>query len=195
VSNLPQPSGAQTQEEFLDMLAYVLCTSSSSLVSDILWILGDIGMGAPPKLPFGYISPVNESVLWYTADGRPGGGGGLAAGLDDWTIPVALTVAFAPQQYVPPVTATPPFGSPLTAVALAAGGFPAATYAEQPTFRQAMATGEAIKATLRENITMGGEVATTRITESRYILVEIQGKQYRCMRISIATQQRRVRGH
>jgi hypothetical protein len=186
---LPQPSGSFSQEEFLDMLAYILATNP--LTSNIQWILGDVGMGAPGRVPFGYIATFNEAVQWYTAAGRASpGGGGIAAGVDDWAITVVMTIAFTPHEWFPPQAATPPLGSPFNAVALGS----APPYFEQPTFRVAIEINENVKAVLRTNITMGGEVATTRVVESRYLLQDIDGKQYRVCRITVAAQQRRARG-
>lgn len=189
MTTLPQPSGVYSQEEFLDMLAYALATDERT--SGIQWILGEAGMGAPIAVPFAYISALNETTQWYTANGRPGaGGGGIAAGVDDWLIPVGITVAITPHQYVPPTQAVPPVGSPLSAAAL---GSPP-PYLEQPGFRAATVAIENVKAVLRTNITVGGEVATTRVTDSRYLLVSIQGKPFRCARITLTAQQRRKRG-
>jgi hypothetical protein len=188
MSTLPQPSGSFSLEELLDMLAYIL--ASNPLTSGIQWILGDVGMGAPSQVPFGYISPYNESIRWSTAGGQAGLGG-IAAGLDDWDIPVVLTVAFQPHQYVPPVAAVPPPGSPFSSTSL--GAQP--PYLEQPGFRRAVEINENVKAVMRTNITVGGEAITTRIAEARYILQDIQGQQYRACRITAQSQQRRRRGY
>jgi hypothetical protein len=184
---LPQPV-KKDLEEFLDALAYLFATDPRT--SAITWILGDVGMGAPTTLPFGYISQQSEAVKWMTSDGRGGSGGGLAAGLDDWLIPVIITVAFQQHQYVSPAPATPPSGSPFTAMALGT----AVPYLEQPGWRTSLQTNQRIKDVLRTNIVVGGEVATTRITEARYILQVINSVAYRASRLTLSTQQRRVRG-
>lgn len=183
---LPQPVNRDL-EEALDMLAYILATDSRT--SGINWILGDVGMGSPSAVPFGYIGVRDESVNWSTAQG----GAGLPTGptgLDDWLIPVLITVAFQPHQFIAPVTASPPVSSPFTAAHLAV----TPPYLEQPGFRTSLQINQKIKGVLRNNITVGGELATTRVTESRYLLQVIQGKLYRASRITCVAQQRRVRG-
>lgn len=182
---LPQPT-LKDLEQFLDALAYLLATDPRT--SSLTWILGDVGMGAPAALPFAYISQQNESVKWYTASG--GGSGGLAAGLDDWDIPVVITIAFQQHEFVPPMPANPPNGSPFTAAAL---GHPP-PYLEQATWRISLQTTQLVKDVLRTNITVGGWVATTRVVEARPVLQAINNVIYRAMRITLATQQRRVRG-
>ncbi len=180
----PVPSGAASFAEYLDMLAWLLSTDSRT--SRITWILGDVGMGAPQHTPFAYISPFGESVRWYTTGGLPGG----VTGVDDWDETVVMTVAFEPHRYVPPVHAVPPVSSPVSQQTL--GVAPA--YWEQPGFRKAMETSAAVKAVLRANITVLGEIATSRVTEARYVLQVVQGKLYRAARITVAAQQRRRRG-
>lgn len=176
----------------MDMLAYILATNA--LTSNIHWILGDVGMGNPSQLPFGYIASFSETVRWETA---MGGTGGLAAGgkqgLDDWLAPIVLTVAHEPHRYVPPQTAQPPSTSALYPgnLGIAAGAMP---YQEQPGWRKHLQTTQKLKGALRENIVIGGEAATTRITEARYVLQMVQNKLYRASRLTIQAQQRRVRG-
>lgn len=182
----PQPANKDL-EELLDMLAFVL--SMSPATREINWILGDVGMGNPAKLPFGYISNFNESVYWETARG------GLSAagpnGLDDWRGPVVLTVAFAPHQFVAPVTARPP---PTSALYPGNLGVQALPYQEQPGWRTALEINQKVKGVLRENIVIAGEAATSTVTESRYVLQVIQGKLYRASRLTLQVQQRRQRG-
>src|ERR1700733_1465927 len=94
------PTG--TPEEFLDVLAYLLATDTAQLppTSEVSWIVGDVGMGPPPALPFGFISVNNESVWWMTANGGRGGlSAGGANGLDDWQVVATLTVGFAKHDY------------------------------------------------------------------------------------------------
>lgn len=191
-------SGAFTMEEALDVLAYILQTSSMTTgtntvtTAQVEWIVGDVNMGQPGPLPFGYIQPFNESVIWETAQG---GRGGLAAGgnrgLDNWQMQILLTVIFAKHDYIPPKISTPPAGSPVSTAAL--GIQP--PFFEQPSYRMTMQMVETIKAVLRTNITIAGEVATTRVTESRYLLQNIEGALYRAARISLSVQQRRPRGN
>lgn len=173
-------------ESLMDGLAYLLATDSRT--SGIQWILGDVGMGAPAQIPFGYISVITETVRWYTANG---GQGGLAAGLDDWEIPIVLTVAFEPHRYLPPVPSIPPITSPINPTNL--GLQP--PYMEQPGWRNSLEITQKIKATLRTNVTVGGVATDTRIVESRYVLQSIQDTIFRATRMTIQTQQRRVRGN
>lgn len=185
-----QPSAARTGEEYLDVLAYTFATSPGT--SGVQWILGDVGMGSPTRLPFGYIALFNESVRWMTAQG---GSGGLAAGgnrgLDDWDLTTIITVAFQAHDYISPTQAVPPAGSPVSTAAL--GSVP--PFLEQPGWRLALQLAEQVKIVLRTNITVSGEVATTRLTESRYLLQVIAGKTYRALRLTLAAQQRRPRGN
>jgi hypothetical protein len=143
------------------------------------------------QLPWGYISALDESVKWETARG---GIGGLAApgpqGLDDWQIPVTLTVAFQQHQYVAPIRARPPAASPFNPAHL--GSQP--PYFEQPGWRLAEEINQRIKGVLRTNIVVGGEVATTRVTESKFIRLAVQSAMFRASRITIVAQQRRTRG-
>ncbi len=185
-----QPSGAYTPEEYLDVLAYTLATSPGT--SGVQWILGDVGMGSPTRLPFAYISLFNEQTLWMTAQG---GTGGLATGgmrgLDDWQMPTVITICAQAHDYITPIVASPPAGSPVSAAAL--GTTP--PFMEQPGWRLALQLAEAVKAVLRTNITMSGEIATSRVTESRPLLQTIDGKPYRAQRLTLVAQQRRPRGN
>ena len=67
---LPQPSSQVSYEEFLDFLAYFLATNSNT--SEVSWIIGDVGMGAPQQTPFAYISPRQDAIPWVTAAGSSG---------------------------------------------------------------------------------------------------------------------------
>lgn len=192
-----EPSGLFTPEELLDVLAYILATSPQT--SGVQWIVGDIGMGEPGQsdvtgytLPFGYIGLFNETVLWQTANG---GRGGLSAGgvngLDDWQSMVLLTVASAKHQYQPPIPANPPSGSPVNPASL--GGLQP-PFNEQPGWRLALQLNEGIKAVLRSNIVVGGEAASTRVTEVRPVFIAVAGSAYRAYRLTVQAQQRRRRG-
>ena len=191
MSPLPQPSGTPGYEEFLDMLAYMLATNS--LTSEIAWIVGDVGMGAPQQTPFAYIVPRNDVIPWETANGQTGGlpTGGVA-GLDMHQMTTPLVVAVQEHKYVKPVVAAPPAGSPVSAAALGLqpGEVP---FFEQPGARAAMGIQHNITQVLRENITVGGEVATTRILETAYVLQVLEGKTYRALRLTLAGFQRRRR--
>lgn len=185
-----QPSGAFTPEEYADVLAYNLATNAAT--AGVEWILGDVGMGKPARLPFGYITVFGEAVRWSTMQG---GTGGLATGgnrgLDDWDLTVILTVAFQSHDYFPPGTATPPANSPVLAVL---NGAPV-PYQEQPGWRLALQLNEQVKAALRSNPTNSGIGAASRVTESRYLLQNIDGSPYRACRITLSAQQRRPRGN
>lgn len=183
---LPNPI-IRDLETLMDAFAYLLATDSRT--SSVQWILGDVGMGAPAKLPFGYISVVSESITWYTANG--GQGGLAAAGLDDWAIPITLTICFEPHRYLSPAPAMPPAASPFNPTQL--GTQP--PYLEQPGWRGLLEITQLVKATLRTNVTLGGAATDTRVVESRYILQEIQDQIFRASRITIQTQQRRTRGN
>lgn len=182
-------SGTFTPEEMCDVLAYILATTPAT--SGVQWILGDVGMGEPAPLPFGYISLFNEQILWMTANG---GRGGLAAGgvngLDDWQDTVMLTVAFQKHNYVPPVIANPPVGGPTNQAQL--GMSP--PYMEQPGWRLPLQLVEQIKYVLRQNIVVQGAATTTRVVESRPVLITVQGAIYRAQRITLQAQRRQRRG-
>lgn len=183
---LPAPS-KRDLEEAVDALAYLLATDPRT--SGIQWIVGDVGMGNPTGLPFAYVSVQTEQVKWYTANGK--GPGGLAAGLDDWLIPITLTVAVRKHQFEQPVVAAPPGASSIGAVLTSVGALP---YLEQPGWRAQVEVDQPIKDVLRTNITVGGYVATTNVTDSRPRLITIDKTLYRASVISIQAQQRRTRG-
>ena len=182
--SLPQPVNRDL-EEALDAIAYLLATSAYS--SQVNWILGDVGMGSPQQLPYGYISHLNESVKWYSAAGGLGGMTGGAAGVDDWIMPIVITIAYQQHRYVDPIPAAPSAGS-------AFSGLGTLPYMEQPGWREAQFYIQKVKAVLRTNITVGGFVATTQIVESKPVLMNINEILFRCVRITIQTQQRRRRG-
>ncbi len=185
---LPQPI-AFTYEEFIDMLAFMLATNAST--EEVTWIVGDVGMGAPQQTPFAYIAPRNDVIPWETAKGQTGGlPTGTVAGLDMHALLVPITVAVQQHEYLKPVVAAPPASSPLSAQSLGAPP----PFFEQPGYRAAMQIQERIVHALREDITVGGEVATTRIVETTYVLQVIEGKQYRALRLTLQAQQRRHRG-
>jgi len=176
-------------EVLMDALAYILQTDSRT--SGIKWILGEPGMGRPPAAPFGFIHPQTEMVAWTTANG---GAGGLAAGLDDWNIPILLTVAVEPHREPnAPVAAAPPASSPFATANLGI----AVPYQEQPGWRKSLEMTQKISAVLRTgaNPVIGGAAAATRIVENRYVLMDIDGQVYRTRRLSLQTQQRRLRGN
>jgi hypothetical protein len=183
--SLPAPSSAVSYEELVDMLAYMLATSTRT--SEVVWIVGDVGMGAPQQTPFGYIAPRNDKIQWMTSGGLPAPG---TQGLDDHTLTVPITVAVEPHQYLQPVQAEPPAGSPLSAQSLGV----APPFFEQPGYRASMRIADQITAALRENITLGGEVATTTIVETTYVLQRIEGDLFRALRLTVQAQQRRRRG-
>lgn len=175
-------------ETLMDALGYLLSTDSRT--SNIEWILGDVGMGRPTKVPFGYIQQVSETVTWYTAQGK--GSGGLAAGLDDWQIPINLVVAFEAHRFIAPINAIPPSSSPFNP---SNNNNQALVYQEQPGWRQALEINQNIKKVLRTNITVLGAATDTRIVESRYLLQAINNELYRAARTTVIGQQRRVRGN
>jgi len=184
---LPAPSGTPSFEEFLDMLAYMLATNEHT--SEVAWIIGDVGMGAPQQTPFGYIAPRNDNIPWMTAQGSTGGLPGGSHGLDDHAMLVPITVAVQPHAHLQPIEAAPPESSPLSKHSL--GTQP--PYFEQPGYRAAMELQDRIRIALRENITLGGEVITTTIVETTYVLQTIESDVYRALRITLQAQQRRRR--
>jgi hypothetical protein len=186
---LPQPSSSVTYEEFLDFLAYMLATSEET--SEVNWIIGDVGMGAPQQTPFAYISPRNDRINWSTAKGSTGGlpAPGLA-GMDDHLMLVPMTIAVEPHRYLKPVTADPPSSSPVSEANIGQ----TLPFFEQPGYRTAMQLQGKLSTALRQNITVNGVVATTNIIETTYLLQEIEGKPFRALRIILQAQQRRRRG-
>jgi hypothetical protein len=184
MTNFPQPVNKDL-EEAMDAFAYLLATSE--FTSDVDWILGDPGMGAPQDIPFGYVSCLNEQVKWYTANGGQGGIASGPSGVDDWNMQVVITVAYAQHQYVKPTTANPSAGSAFSAL----GDLP---YQEQPQWRAAQILVQKVKGALRSNIVVGGFVATTNVVESKPQLINLDGRLYRAMRLAVSTQQRRRRG-
>lgn len=185
---LPQPSATVSYEEYLDFLAYMLATDERT--SEVSWIIGDVGMGAPQETPFAYIAPRNDSIPWKTAGGSKGGMSGGPQGVDDHLLIVPITIAFEPHRYVEPVQAAPPTTSPVSHQSL--GVEP--PYFEQPGARTAMQIVDRVTAVLREKITVGGVIATSNIVETAYVLQVIDSKPYRAARLTIQAQQRRRRG-
>lgn len=180
---LPQPV-AVDYEEALDFLAYYLQTHA--LTKEVTWIIGDVGMGAPLQTPFAYIAPRNDKIQWESAGGQSGGLPTGQRGLDMHTMTVPITVAVQEHEYLKPVTASPPAESPLSKL----GVLP---FFEQPGYRAAMEIQENIVQALREEITLGGEVASTTIVETTYVLQQFEGKPYRALRMTLLIQQRRRR--
>lgn len=170
-------------DELMDAFAWMLSTSPQT--NDIQWILGDVGMGSPTQLPFAYISRLNQAVKWSTANGSSGG---LAAGLDDWSLPIVITLVLTEHEFISPVTATPPAGN------VFANEPQPLPYFEQPGWRDVETDVNSVLSVLRENITVGGFAATTTVNECKPILLTIDQNLYRCERISIQAQQRRTRG-
>jgi hypothetical protein len=103
---------------------------------------------------------------------------------------VPITVAVQPHEYLVPIVAVPPTGNPVSEQAL---GIPVPFF-EQPGYRLAMALKARIGQALRENITVSGEVITTNIVETTYLLQQIESDVYRALRITLQAQQRRQRG-
>lgn len=178
-------------EVLMDAFAYLLSTNSPT--NEINWAIGDVGIGPPPPLPFGYITHVSEGVGWYTAGGGVGGlSAGGPQGQDDWNIPITLTIALEPHRYPNLLAATPPATSPFFPATL---GIQALPYQEAPGYRAFLQAVQKVKGVLRTNSTIGGAASDTRIVESRYILQEIDNSAYRAARMTINTQQRRTRGN
>lgn len=184
---LPQPV-LPTVEEFIDMLAYMLATNPNT--QEVMWIVGEVGMGAPQQTPFAFIAPRNDRITWETANGSTGGLPGGPAGFDMHQILVPITVAVEQHKYLPPSAPKPPSSSPVSAQSL--GVQP--PFFEQPGYRAAMGIQRRIAQALREDITIGGEVATTTIVETTYLLQTIEGDIYRALRVTLQAQQRRRRG-
>lgn len=175
-------------EEFLDMLGYALATNANT--SEVIWILGEVGMGKPDRTPFAYIAPRNDRITWETANGQTGGLPTGPMGFDMHQLLVPITVAVEQHKYLTPAVATPPATSPISAASL--GHAP--PFFEQPGYRASMDIQRRIGRALREDITLGGEVATTNIVETTYLLQVIEGDIYRAMRLTLQAQQRRRRG-
>lgn len=184
---LPQPV-AFSQEEFIDMLAYMLATNPAT--QEVMWVVGEVGMGAPSQTPFAYIAPRNDRITWETAAGQTGGLPTGPAGFDMHQMLVPITVAVEQHKYLKPIPAEPPAGSPVSQPALGT----APPFFEQPGYRAAIEIQRNITRALREEITVGGEVATTNIVETVYLLQTIEGDIYRAMRLTLLASQRRRRG-
>jgi hypothetical protein len=140
--------------------------------STVTWIIGDVGMGAPQGLPFGYIAPFNDKLPAYSA----GGSSGPVRGVDMEAATIPLLIVLDEHDYSPPVP------SVINPVVL-----------EQPGYRPMMNLVENILTALRRNITLGGVAATSTITEARYVLVDIASKKYRGCRMTLSVTRRRPR--
>lgn len=184
---LPQPAAA-TYEEFLDMLSYMLATNP--VTSEVLWIVGEVGMGAPQQTPFAYISPRNDKIPWETANGSTGGLPTGPAGFDMHSMVVPVLLCIEEHKYLKPQAAAPPAASAVSAASLGAPP----PFFEQPGYRAAMGFQQRVTRALREDITVGGVVATTNIVETTYLLANVEGKVFRALRLTLQAQQRRRRG-
>lgn len=159
-------------EQVLDGLATYLSGHgvalpvATPLVTDITWIVGDVGMGDPNALPFGFIAPFNDVVA-------PRTGGGHGVDMDTLTIP--MLIVLAPHDYEQPIPSANTF------------------FKEQPGFRTMLQLCQNVRSALRANITVSGLVATSLISEMRYVLVTIDNKTYRGCRITLNAQMRRGR--
>jgi hypothetical protein len=154
-------------EQFLDKLAKYLADDPHSAGTAIVtWILGDFGMSSPTALPFGYITPFNDTVK-----ARTGG----PHGVDDDTYTIPMFVVDDMQH----------FGDP-TQVA-------GQSYFEQPGYRKLLQYAQNVRAALRANITLDGLIATSAVLEQRFLPVVIDDKPWRAVRITVQAQQRRQR--
>lgn len=154
-------------EEFLDnLLAFLLAKVTTSPV--ITWILGDPGMSAPTALPMGYVPPLFDTVLPYSA------------GVDMDTYGVPIVIVDDLHNYGPPI---PNVNVP--------------DVFEQPGYRKLMQFGQATRFALRNGgaaITQGGYVATSQVPAISYVWLKIDNKPYRGVKVALEVQQRRLRG-
>jgi hypothetical protein len=151
-------------EAYLDTLATYLSTDPGT--RGIFWVLGDIGMGAPPGWPFGLI-------IAYDDVAKPISSG--PNGVDDDTYTIDLLIVDDPLQYG---DATQTTGT---------------SYYELPGYRKLLQWAQAARLTLRANITLGGVGASSEIGNIRYVGVQIDKKLYRGARIRVTAKQRRQR--
>lgn len=159
-------------EQFLDAVAQILTqgvdwTGVTTPVQQ--WILGDMGMGAPTALPFGYIIPSLDKVIPFT-------GGIHGVDMDEYLIDLIV------------VDDLHKYGSPVPQQSGQAG-----SWLEQPGYRNLLRIGQAIRAAFRANITLGGNIAKSSEPKIQYVPVVIDNKSYRGLRITIDASMRRGR--
>lgn len=164
-------------EAVLDALAAFLAQSTAGAAglraSDVTWVLGDVGMSDPEALPFGFIAPLNDKVEPYSTGGSVGGSRGVD--MDAYSVPLLLVQDV--HKYEDPV---------------ASAGTSPPTY-ESPGYRSLLQLAQNVRAALRSDITLGGVIATSTVSEIRYVLVQIGDKLYRGCRLTWTARQRRSR--
>lgn len=166
-------------EGFLDTLAFFLASapvfSKQPDTTVVHWVLGDIGMGSVPGLPVAFIAPLNDAIVPYGKGGSTGGRHGTD--MDDYQVPLLIIQAEHKVEEAIPATV-----------------IPAAPFYEMPGYRDLMTLVQDVRAALRVEPTFGGAVATSTITESRPMLIELDNKIYRGARMTINARDRRSRG-
>lgn len=165
---------------FLSTLAYYLATApvleGQPDTTVAHWVLGDIGMGPIPGLPVGIIAPLNDEILFM----GPGAGTGGPKGYDRDVFTVPMMVVHAEHNYEQAVAETE---------------FPEAEgkYLEYPGYLALMELMQNVRKALRKDPTFGGCVATSRVTEIRPMLIELDNKPYRGARLTLWAEARRSR--
>ncbi|HZV74590.1 MAG TPA: hypothetical protein VFF79_12805 [Conexibacter sp.] len=151
-------------EAYLDALAAFLSTDAGT--RGIYWVLGDIGMGAPPGWPFGLIIAYDDVAKSISSGPH---------GVDDDTYTIDVLIVDGPLQYG-------------DAVQTAGTG-----YYEVPGYRKLLQLAQATRSTLRANITLGGVGASSEVGNIRNVGVQIDKRMYRGARIRVTAKQRRQR--
>jgi hypothetical protein len=166
-------------EGFVDTLANYLSNEpifeNQPDTTVVHWVVGDIGMGAAPGLPVGFISPLNDAIIPYGKGGSTGGPHGTD--MDHYTVPMLIVQAeHVVEEAVKGTTVSN------------------AAWWEMPGYRELMQLAQSIRKALRAEPTFGGAIATSTITELRPMLIDLDNKMYRGARLTLDARARRSRG-
>lgn len=151
---------------FIDYLIQWLMDNVTT-TQNLTWIFGDPGASELMNLPAGYVVPLFDTI-------EP-----LSNQVDTDTYAIPILVVDDVAAYGPPI-----------ANVNAPGAF------EQPGYRNLMTYGEAIRDALRNggaSITFNGIVATSQVPAINYVFINIDGKNYRGVRVALQVIQRRHR--
>jgi hypothetical protein len=168
-------------ERFVDTLAHYLA-NPPVLVNQpdttvVNWITyAEVGAVELDKLPLGLIASLDDKIIPFGKGGSTGGRFG--SDLDQFEVP--LLIVQAEHEVEPSVPTTAPA--------------PASGYWQAPGGRELIDLCQTIRKALRAEITFGGSVATSTISELRPMLIDLDNKVYRGARLTIVARQRRTRG-
>lgn len=136
-------------------------------LSHITWVIGDPGLGAPGRLPWGFIVPTEDQVQERSGQGSYGWDH------DRYTIEIVV------------VDDLNAYGDPRPV--------PGENYFVSPGYRSLMDVGQEVRAALRADITLSGHVATSAVKSIGYTPIMIDTRFFRACRVVWEATERRAR--